>query len=126
MKELKHAIEACMDQLRISKELPHSDDTDTDTQLHPVEVRPPSFPGARTPGRATGPGSKNRISNPNARPGGARPATRPARGATARISQPPTRLPPAPQPQPLGRAPLFAGIRVLAALAFRVARSWAR
>src|SRR2546427_536638 len=120
MKELKHAIEACMDQLRISKELPHSDDTDTDTQLHPVEVRPPSFPGARTPGRATGPGSKNRISNPNARPGGARPATRPAPGATARISQPPTRLTPAPQPQQPGRAPLFAGIGVLAALALGV------
>ena len=120
MKELKHAIEACMDQLRISKELPHSDDTDTDTQLHPVEVRPPSFPGARTPGRATGPGSKNRISNPNARPGGARPATRPAPGATARISQPPTRLTPPPQPRQPGRAPLFAGIGVLAALALGV------
>ena len=118
MKELKHAIEACMDQLRISKELPHADDTDT--QLHPVEVRPPSFPGARTPGRATGPGSKNRISNPNARPGGARPATRPAPGATARISQPPTRLTPPPQPRQPGRAPLFAGIGVLAALALGV------
>ena len=114
MKELKHAIEACMDQLRISKELPHADDTDT--QLHPVEVRPPSFPGARTPGRATGPGSKNRISNPNARPGGARPAP----GATARISQPPTQLTPAPQPRQPGRAPLFAGIGVLAALALGV------
>ena len=118
MKELKHTIEACMDQLRISKELPHADDTDT--QLHPVEVRPPSFPGARTPGRATGPGSKNRISNPNARPGGARPATRPAPGATARISQPPTRLTPPPQPRQPGRAPLFAGIGVLAALALGV------
>ena len=114
MKELKHTIEACMDQLRISKELPHADDTDT--QLHPVEVRPPSFPGARTPGRATGPGSKNRVSNPNARPGGARPAP----GATARISQPPTRLTPPPQPRQPGRAPLFAGIGVLAALALGV------
>jgi eukaryotic-like serine/threonine-protein kinase len=116
MKELKHAIEACMDQLRISKDLPHADETDTDTQLHPVDVRPPSFPGARTPGRATGPGAKNRISNPNARPGATRPTPRPASGAMARTSQPPTRLTPAPQHQP-GRAGLYAGIGVLAAVA---------
>jgi len=118
MKELKHAIEACMDQLHISKELPHTDDTDTDTQLQPVDVRPPSYPGARTPGRVTGPGSKNRISNPNARPGGPRPAARPA-GAMARTSQPPTRFTPAPQRQP-GRSPLFASIGVLAAVAVGV------
>src|SRR5437870_6530579 len=117
MKELKHAIEACMDQLHISKELPHTDDTDTDTQLQPVDVRPPSYPGARTPGRVTGPGSKNRISNPNARPGGPRPAARPA-GAMARTSQHPTRVTPVPR-QP-GRAPLFASIGVLAAVAVGV------
>jgi serine/threonine protein kinase len=119
MKELKHAIEACMDQLHISKELPHADDTDTDTQLHPVDVRPPSYPGARTPGRVTGPGSKNRISNPNARPGGPRPPARPG-GAMARTSQPPTRFTPAPQQRQPGRAPLFASIGVLAAIAVGV------
>ena len=119
MKELKHAIEACMDHLRISKELPHADDTDTDTQLQPVDVRPPSYPGARTPGRVTGPGSKNRVSNPNARPGGPRPAARPG-GAMARTSQPPTRFTPAPQQRQPGRAPLWAGIGVLAAVAVGV------
>src|SRR4051812_8270166 len=66
MKELKHAIEACMDKLAMSKDLPVADDSDT--ALPPIEARPPSFPGARTPGRPTGPVSKNRISNPNAKP----------------------------------------------------------
>src|SRR2546425_9008771 len=74
MKELRHALEACMDTLGISKELPVADDSDA--ELHPIEARPPSFPGARTPGRPTGPVSKNRISNPNPRPAGARPARR--------------------------------------------------
>src|SRR5207248_3598477 len=62
--------------------------------------------------------SKNRISNPNARPGGPRPGARPP-GAMARTSQPQTRLTPAPQRQP-ARAPLFATIGVLAAVAVGV------
>ncbi len=65
MKELKHAIELCMDQLAISKELPVADDSDT--EIHVIDARPPSYPGARTPGRPTGPVSRNRISSPNAR-----------------------------------------------------------
>jgi serine/threonine protein kinase len=125
MKELKHAIEACMDQLGISKELPHADDSDA--ELHPVDARPPSFPGARTPGRVTGPGSKNRISNPNARPGVSRPPQR-ASTPMARISQPPTQLTPPPRQ---GRTALYAGIAAtavaaLAAGAFVALRGGAR
>jgi serine/threonine protein kinase len=113
MKELKHAIEACMDELELSKELPHGDDSDAEMQ--PIDARPPSFPGARTPGRATGPSSKNRISSPNARPGVSRPPQR--YPATARASQPPTQLTPPPRQQ--GRAALYVGIAAigLAALA---------
>jgi serine/threonine protein kinase len=110
MKELKHAVEACMDQLKISKELPHADDSDA--ELQPVEARSPSFPGPRTPGRPTGPISRNRMSSPTARPGTNRPQARPSNaGAMARASQPPTRL--TPPPQQKGRAALFAGIGVL-------------
>jgi hypothetical protein len=117
MKELKHAIEACMDQLKISKELPHADDTDQ--ELHPVEARPPSFPGARTPNRPTGPISKNRISNPNVRPTAARPMARPPAGATVRTSQPPTRV--TAPPRERGRTALYAGIAAVALAAAAVA-----
>ena len=116
MKELKHAIESCMDQLKISKELPHADDTDQ--ELHPVDARSPSFPGARTPGRPTGPISKNRISNPNARAVPSRPAARPG-SAMARASQPPTRITPPPTRE-RGRTALFSGIGALAAAAVAV------
>jgi serine/threonine protein kinase len=73
MKELKHALEECMEQLGISKELPPDDGTDP--ELLPVDARPHSNPGQRTPGRPTspGPGSKQRISNPGAR--GSKPGT---------------------------------------------------
>jgi len=118
MKELKHAIETCMDQLKISKDLPHADDTDQ--ELHPVDARPPSFPGARTPGRPTGPISKNRISNPNARAATSRPTGRPAGGAMSRASQPPTRITPPPTPE-RGRTALYAGIGALALAAVAVA-----
>src|SRR5207237_468342 len=87
MKELKQALEAAMDQLNISRELPAADETDPELQA--VEPRIPSSPGQRTPGRPTGPG-KNRISNPNARaskPGG---PVAPLRSNPAmRTSQPP-------------------------------------
>src|SRR5438270_1767090 len=114
MKELKHAIETCMDQLKISKELPHADDTDQ--ELHPVDA----FPGARTPGRPTGPISKNRISNPNARAAPSRPTGRPASGAMPRASQPPTRITPPPTRE-RGRTALYAGIGALALAAVAVA-----
>ena len=114
MKELKQAIEACMDKLGISKELPHADDSDA--EMHPVDARPPSSPGARTPGRPTGPVSKNRISNPNARPGISRPPQR-AAAATRRSSVPPTQLTPAPRQ---GRTALFAGIAAIAVAALAV------
>ena len=113
MKELKHAIEACMDKLGISKELPHADDSDA--EMLPVDARPPSFPGQRTPGRPTGPVSKNRISNPNARPGISRPPQRAA--ATGRSSVPPTQLTPPPRQ---GRTALFAGIAAVAVAALAV------
>jgi len=109
MKELKHALEACMDKLGISKELPHADDSDAG--LPPLDATVPSFPGAkRTPGRVTGPGSKQRVSNPNVRPGASRP---PQRTATpmARVSQPPTQLTPVPRQ---GRSGLYAGIAAVA------------
>ncbi|HEY4883963.1 MAG TPA: protein kinase [Myxococcales bacterium] len=114
MKELKQAIEACMDKLGISKELPHADDSDA--EMHPVDARPPSSPGARTPGRPTGPVSKNRISNPNARPGISRPPQR-AAAATRRSSVPPTQLTPPPRQ---GRTALFAGIAAIAVAALAV------
>jgi len=114
MKELKHAIEACMDNLGISKELPHADDSDA--EMHPVDARPPSYPGPRTPGRPTGPVSKNRISNPNARPGISRPPQR-AAATTGRSSVPPTQLTPAPRQ---GRTALFAGIAAVAVAALAV------
>jgi hypothetical protein len=107
-----------MDQLKISHELPHADDTDQ--ELQPVEARPPSFPGARTPGRPTGPISKNRISNPNARSAPSRATGRPASAAMSRTSQPPTRLTPAPTRE-RGRTALFAGIGALALAATAVA-----
>ncbi len=75
MHELKEALEACMDRLGVSKELPAADQTDP--ELQPVDARPHSNPGQRTPGRATGPGAgsgaKGRISNPGAR--SSRPGT---------------------------------------------------
>jgi serine/threonine protein kinase len=114
MKELKHEIEACMDKLGISKELPHADDSDT--EMHPVDARPPSSPGARTPGRPTGPVSKNRISNPNARPAISRPPQR-AAAATRRSSVPPTQLTPPPRQ---GRTALFAGIAAIAVAALAI------
>src|SRR5205823_13794758 len=92
---------------------------DTDQELHPVEARPPSFPGARTPGRATGPISRNRISNPDVRPGAARAAPRSAAGASVRTSQPPTRLTPAPRER--GRGAPHAGIGALVVAAAAVA-----
>jgi len=100
MKELKEAIEGCMDQLGLSRDLPHADDTELD--LPAVEAKPPSYPGARTPGRATAPLPRNRT--PGSRPQISRP---PGRGGAAVRSQPPTQLTPAPQKS---RAPLFVGI----------------
>src|SRR2546430_916563 len=92
MKELKLAIEAFMDQLGLSRELPKADETDPELQA--VESRP-SNPGPRTPGRPTGPGpSKNRISNPNARAGkpGMRTSNPNVRGANPNaLVKPPTR-----------------------------------
>ena len=105
MKELKDAVEGCMDQLGVSRELPHADDTDID--MHAVEARPPSYPGARTPGRATGPISKKGASG--VRPQISRP---PVRGPAATMrSQPPTQLTPAPQRSQKG---LFIGIAAAA------------
>jgi len=107
MKELKDALEGCMDQLGISRELPHADDTDID--MHAVEARAPSYPGARTPGRPTAPISKNRVSG--ARPQISRP---PLRGPAATMrSQPPTQLTPAPQ---RSRKGLFIGMGIAAVL----------
>ncbi|MCA1828540.1 MAG: serine/threonine protein kinase [Myxococcales bacterium] len=111
MKELKHAIEACMDQLGISKELPKADETDPEMQA--VESRP-SNPGQRTPGRMTNP-SKNRISNPNARSGVrssnpnamARPPSRPGQSRPPQMAA----VPPAPS-----RAGLYVGIALGAVL----------
>jgi len=117
MKELKHALEACMDQLKISKELPHADDSDT--ELHPIETtRTPSFPGPRTPGRPTGPISRNRVPAQPARPPANRPQARPS-GAPARKSQPPTQL--TPPPRQKGKTALFTGIGVLVVAAAGVA-----
>jgi len=140
MKELKHAVEACMDTLGISKELPAADETDP--ELQPVETRSPSSPGSRTPGRPTMPGpggpiSKNRISNPNAR--GSKPGVRTS-NPSVRGSQPGMRQsrppgPPPSQPPQMGtmppgqsRAGLFIGIAaaavvIIAAGAFFMVRS---
>ena len=110
MKELKHAVEACMDSLGISKELPQADETDP--EMLPVEN---SKPGLRTPGRATpGPVSKSRISNPNARnsrPGAA--VSRPGVGASRPPSMP--SRPPTMAPEQ-SRAALFIGVGVAAVL----------
>jgi hypothetical protein len=100
MKELKEAVEGCMDRLGVSRELPHADDTDID--MHVVEARQPSYPGARTPGRPTGPISRNRP--PGSRPQISRP---PGRGPATVRSQPPTQLTPPPQ---RSRVALFVGI----------------
>jgi len=113
MKELKHAIEACMDKLAISKDLPVAEDSDT--EIHSIDAKPPSFPGARTPGRPTGPISKNRISSPNARAAPSRPQARPP--VMARASQPPTQLTPVPQK---GSTALFVGIGAIAIAAVAV------
>jgi hypothetical protein len=101
MKQLKEAIESCMDSLGISRELPHADDTDIDMQA--VDLRPPSYPGARTPGRPTGPMNRNRGTTPN-RAQVSRPPGRPQPLAR---SEPPTQLTPPPQKS---RAPLIIGI----------------
>ena len=119
MKELKLAIEALMDQLGISRELPKADETDPEMQA--VESRP-SNPGQRTPGRVTSPGqaSKNRISNPKVRTSNPN-----VRGANPNALKPPMRPGPrgpsqAPQlhtqpPEP-SRTGLYAGIAVVAVL----------
>jgi len=124
MKELRQALEACMDQLGISKDLPHADESDP--ELPPLEPRPPSTPGMRTPGRAT---ANNRVSNPNA---GARasgrssnPAVRGSQPGGARRSQPPTQLTPAPVQHRTG---LYLGLAAgavvaIAAVAFVLVRS---
>jgi len=121
MKELKHAVEACMDALGISKELPQADETDP--ELQPVEGGRPSSPGMRTPGRPTGPISKNRISNPNARASkpGVRTSNPSLRGSQpgARQSRPPGQGTQPPQaPSRLG---LFVGIGVAAVVVIAVA-----
>ncbi len=105
MKELKEAIESCMDSLGVSRELPHADDTDID--MHAIDLRPPSYPGARTPGRPTGPISRNRASGAAARGQVSRP---PARPASLARSQPPTQLTPPPQKS---RAGLYVAIAAL-------------
>jgi len=116
MKELKHAIELCMDQLAISKELPVADDSDT--EIHGIDAKPPSFPGARTPGRPTAPVSRNRISSPNARAAPSRPQARPP---PARASQPPTQLTPVPQKgSTAGSTAIFVGIGAIAVAAVAV------
>jgi hypothetical protein len=125
MKELKLAIEALMDQLGISRELPKADETDPEMQA--VESRP-SNPGQRTPGRPTGPGpSKNRISNPNARAGkpGVRTSNPNVRGSNpnALAKRPGTRpgqsQPPSMPPEP-SRTGLFAGLAAAAVLVIGV------
>ncbi len=118
MKELKLALEAAMDQLNISKELPAADETDPELQA--VEARIPSNPGQRTPGRPTGPG-KNRISNPNARgskPGAPVPGMRSNPGVRtsgpgrqgSRPPRQPTHPPQGTMPPEGSRTGLYAGI----------------
>ncbi len=123
MKELKHALEACMDQLGISKDLPHADENDP--ELPPIEARTPSTPGLRTPGRVTGPGpiSKNRMSSPSARPkSGARPGTpTPRPGAAAvRESVAPTQIAPPPGHRRTGLYLALASAAVVAIAAVAV------
>jgi serine/threonine protein kinase len=135
MHELREALEACMDRLGISKELPAADQTDPD--LTAVDARPPSNPGQRTPGRATGPGAgaKARISNPGAR--GARPASNPntrsnpnlrASNQAARPvsrQQTPARSPAPEAPSHAGRYVVLAAVAVviIAAGAFVLVRN---
>ncbi len=137
MRDLEEAIEACMEQLGISRELPLDDETDPELQA--VDGRPQSSPGPRTPGRATGPGqsgpgqsgpgqsgpgAKARVSSPGARlskAGASNPNVRAANPnfrASNPGQRPGTRPPRAPthppegatvQPQP-GRGGLYAGI----------------
>jgi hypothetical protein len=142
MKELKQALEECMEQLGISKELPLDDGTDP--ELLPVDARPHSNPGQRTPGRPThpGPGSKQRISNPGARsskPGTSNPAMRSSnpnlRGSApgarqgsrlpGQASRPPGQSTQPPEPSRTG---LYAGIGggavlLIAVLAFVMVRN---
>ena len=150
MRELEEAIEACMEQLGISRELPLDDETDP--ELPAVDGRPQSSPGHRTPGRATGPGpsgpgqsgpgSKARVSNPGARLAKAGPsnpnvrASNPNFRASNPAQRPGTRPPRAPThppegatapPQP-GRGGLYAGIAaavllLVVAVAFMMVRN---
>jgi serine/threonine protein kinase len=107
MKELKEAVEGCMEQLGVSRDLPHADDTELD--LPAVEAKPPSYPGARTPGRPTGPMARNRASGVRGQV-----SKPPMRGSPATVrSQPPTQLTPAPQ---RSRAGLYVGIAAAAVL----------
>ena len=136
MHELKEAIEACMDRLGISRELPPDDNTDPD--MEPLDAPPVSNPAHRTPGRPTGPGiggpsSKSRVSNPGARASkgvsnpnlrgsvpGSRPGTRPART--------PSKAPVMTQPPAPSRTGLYAGIAgavmlIIAVVAFVLIRN---
>ena len=142
MEELKLALEACMDQLGISRELPLDDETDPELQA--VEARPLSNPAQRTPGRPTpsgqgGAGSKARVSNPGARlskAGASNPNRRPSnpnvRGSTE-VVRPGMRSPraeahpPAAAPPP-SRTGFYAGIAaavlvVIVAIAFVMVRN---
>jgi hypothetical protein len=122
MKELRRALEECMDQLGISKELPADDGTDPD--LLPIDVRPHSNPGQRTPGRPTSP---KRVSNPGARisnPGtsnsglrGSNPNLRGSALGARQGSRPPGQQsrPPVQPPEP-SRAGLYGGIAAAAVL----------
>jgi serine/threonine protein kinase len=119
MKELRLTLEACLDQLGISKDLPAADETDPELQA--VDARPHSSPGQRTPGRPTmpgqgGPGSKPRVSSPGARlskPGISNPnlrnsgAPRPGTRPPGQPSQPQAQ---ATLPPPPSRTGLYAGI----------------
>ncbi len=126
MDELKMALEGCMEQLGITRDLPPDDETDPELQA--VDGRPHSSPGQRTPGRptgpgASGPGSKARVSHPGARvskPGASNPNVRAAnpgaRGAApgarpgTRPERPPTRPPEGTMPPQPGHGGLYAGI----------------
>jgi eukaryotic-like serine/threonine-protein kinase len=135
MRELRLAIEACMDSLGISKDLPQADETDP--ELQPVSAGTRSSPGPRTPGRPTGPGPSNRVSSPGSKPGvrasnpnvrasqpGGKPPTRPGRPPSQpHLSQPPMSMPPTGT-----RTGLFAGIGagvllLVAGLVFMMLRS---
>jgi len=119
MKELHDAVEACMDELGISKDLPLADETDP--ELAPVEGKPHSWPGPRTPGRSTHPGQqpKPRSSNPNVRSSDPKLRARGSPpGAMAQVSRPP-RHPSQPPPHtmlnpPKSKVPLFVGLALLA------------